>query len=128
MNKTKKYKYLRKNRHSNKKNKTRMMQRGGQPSGSVDQEIVVAKMEQQANQESINNQKPNDEIPGILNKAKAWFIKKFTLGTAENMKDVEKQRRLEKLLTVSRNISQIKEFKTSLGRLPKPKRNERWWW
>ena len=101
MNKTKKYKYLRKNRHSNKKNKTRMMQRGGQPSGSDNPEIIVAKIEQQANQESINNQKPNYEIPGILGKAKAWFIKKFTLGTAENMKDIEEQKRLEQLLEVS---------------------------
>ena len=75
MNKSKKYKYLRKNRHS--KRITRKVQKGGQP-GRIDNEELIAKIQEAALKENKNKQIPNDEVPGIIDKAKAWFIYKFT--------------------------------------------------
>ncbi len=103
MNKSKKYKYFRKNRHS--KRRTRKIQRGGvtvdNNSSSQNPEIRIANLENSALQESRNKQKPNDKFPGIIGKAEAYFIDKFTLGSTKNMQAVEEQKRLEELSTVS---------------------------
>jgi hypothetical protein len=121
MNKTKKYKYLRKNRHSkrskhgNKNKKTRKIQRGGGPKpparvppplptlknagvakqASKDPVLEAAELEKAARQKSEDNQVPSVDFPLILDRVEAWGKEKLIPGTTTAMdEDIEQKKRM----------------------------------
>ena len=131
MNKTRKNKYLRKNRHgknSKHKHKTRKVQRGGEHDDETqvnNSEETVLLLQKSANNTNIMKQQSFPYFKELMRKFNAWLIEKFTPGTADSMKRLEELRNIEQRIesrensqNVDENIDKfITEFKLILTRI-----------
>ena len=126
MNKTKKYKYLRKNRgneHSkNNKHKTRKVQRGGELN-----EAVILRLQQDADNSNQMKKKRFPMVKEVIRKFKAWAIDTFTPGTTDSMKKLEELSKTEKSIEhyennepvnniISESITEFKQILTGILR------------
>jgi hypothetical protein len=133
MNNTKKDKYLRKNRHDKNskhkyKNKTRKVQRGGQPDSVNTKEISLEEVEKLKELADDSNQMKKKRFPMVkelIRKFKAWAIDKFTPGTTDSMKKLEELSKTEESIehyennepvnnSISQSITEFKEILTGI--------------
>jgi hypothetical protein len=105
MNKTKKDKYLRKNRGNKRgKHKTRKVQRGGEVN-----QVVLLRLQQDADNRNKMNQESLPMFKELIRKFRAWVIKKFTPGTIDQMKEIEQLSKLEESISTSEKNKNLDE-------------------
>lgn len=158
MNKTRKNKYLRKNRgNEDSKNKTRKVQRGGKrvekgirevtpllrpaelntaieerkaraqpptaaqpqpPAAAVEAPGItneqVLHFQQQADENNKMKKKRFPMFKELIRKFKAWFIEKFTPGTADSMKKLEELTKIEERIESRENSQNVDENITNI--------------